>query len=355
MPDQSVTKVDTRVFDFDKAVEEAKRDYPKETKGVTFINTSAPDAYEQIVAFAEKNKLNNIQFNRMLGHLDNKTAIATEMNGEKFMLIPAAREAERGQFKDSQYKSAYFCFQHELGHFVVPGAHTEDKKKETIWREHAADFFAVTRGIQAGVFDKQDIVNQATSRQIESLTAYTDITHMSTMTLDAVAINPKNIDFLSLTKEQILKVAQEHATQFEFDSKTESSFTDVMKLGKVRGQRGFETLDQVEVAVNLRAQALCELCQSAPANSQAFYLSARLLEKIIENGGVDYGGHKIEIDTTGDKFRKAQEAIAVKAGDRDIGAKKALQTSSFMKEGPKEEKTMVSLVRNIVKPKTLKI
>lgn len=354
MTEQDATQ--PRVFDFNKAVEEAKRDYPKETKDIVFLDTSAPDFHDKLLEFAKLAKLNNIQLDSILERAGRQEAIATEMNGFQVMAIPSQREAAKGQFPDDQYKSAYFCFQHELGHFVVPQAHKMSSTKSTEWREHAADFFAITRGIQAGVFDKKDVVDQANSRAMATLLAFSDITHLTTMTLDAMAINPKNIDFLSLSKQEIKEVAAKHATVFELDTKPESQFSQLMNLGKERGQRTFTDDDQRAAIVGLRLLALVEMCQDAPSNSQAFYLSARILDKVIEQGGVKNGDLKIDIDTKTPEWQKVKDMIAEKVGDRDIGAKKALETSSFTKPRQEEEKApaLVSLVRRIA-PKPLKI
>jgi len=162
MAEQGVTEEkQARVFDFDEAVAQARRDFPKEMKNVVMLDSSAPDFYQKVMALAEEIGLNHNQTQNLFKHGEKGKAVATEMNGFQIALVPAGRDAKLGQFPDDQYKSSYFCFQHELGHFVVPKAHTSSSNKDENWREIAADFFAMTRGLQAGVFDKQDVVNQA--------------------------------------------------------------------------------------------------------------------------------------------------------------------------------------------------
>lgn len=345
MPDQKVTGQETQKFDFDQAVAEAKRDYPKETKDIVFINTSSPDFYQQLDAFRIEAKLSPQQFENLITRAQNKEAVATVMNGHKIVAVPADREASLGQFPDSQYKSSYFCFQHELGHFVVPKAHGKvEGAREEDWRENAADFFAVTRGIQAGVFDKKDIIDQATNRSMSALLSFGDINHITTMTLDAVAINPKSIDFLSLSKGDIKAVSMQHANAFEFNAKTHSQFSDMMSAGK----SVFDN-DDKEQAVKTRLNILHDICRDAPANSQSFYLAARILDKVMELGAVTNGKESVKIDTSGDEWKKTRDIIAEKTGDRDIGGKKALESSSFLKPEAKQQ-GFVSLVRNKIKP-----
>lgn len=345
MPDNNQTQ-QPKVFDFTKAVEEAKRDYPKRTADITFIDTSAPDFYQQLEEFAKKAGLNGRQIEHIISRAENHEAVASNYGGHKLMAIPVNRPPEKGQFPDNQYKSAYFCFQHELGHFVIPKAHgQDDNKREEDWRENAADFFAITRGIQAGVFDKKDIIDQATRRSMASLVAYADINHMTTMTLDSIVINPKNIDFVSLSKDDIVKVAASHASAFEFKGNALTRFSDM----KFAGKRAYDQQLDTASAVMIRLNVLHDICRDAPANSQEFYLAARIMDKIMEKGGVAFGNDKIEIDTTGADWKKTQEAIAAKTGDRDIGAKKASELSSFTR--PKDEnQSFVSLVRNKIKP-----
>lgn len=349
MPDQDVTTpTQQKVFNFDEAYAQAKKDYPKEMEKVILLDSTAPDFYEKVMEVAQQLRLGERQIERLFQNGQSGTAVASEMNGYQIALIPVNRDADKGQFPGDQYKSAYFCFQHELGHFVVPNAHTSSSNKTGNWREHAADFFAITRGIQEGIFDKQDVVDQATRRGMASLVALCDVDHISTMTLDAVAINPKNIDFLSLDKQQIKAVAQDHAAAFKHKDGTESKFEKMLKDTK-KGAQYFTDDDHQKAIVGLRVEKLVEMCKEAPANSQLFYLSARLLDKIIEQGGVESGSFKMEIDTRTPEWQKVKDMIAEKAGDRDIGAKKALGSSSFTRQEEKP-KGLVSLVRSKIKP-----
>lgn len=337
-----------RVFDFDEAVAQARRDYPEETKNVLFLDSSAPDFYQKATALAKEICLNQYQINSLFKNAEKGTAVATEMNGFQIALVPASRAAEKGQFPGDQYKSSYFCFQHELGHFVVPNAHTSSSNKDVNWREHAADFFAITRGIQAGVFDKKDVVDQATTRGMASLLALCDTEHLTSMSLDAIAINPKNIDFLSLSKQDIKKIAQQHAGAFEMDSKTESQFAEIFRSTE-KATRDLPDDEYQAVMVKLRLQALVELCEKAPANSQAFYLSARILDKLIDMGEAKTGTTKVGIDISTPGWQKVKEMIGKKAGDRDIGAKKSLESAGFTRQ-EEQPKGMVSLIRDKLTP-----
>lgn len=351
MPEQQATQTEPKVFNFDEAVAEAKKAFPKETEDIVFLNTSAPDFEEKFDAFVIEAKLSPNQAKSLYTRAHNQEAVASVYNGYKIMAIPADRE--EGQFPGDKYKSAYFCFQHELGHFVVPEAHAQTGSKTTNWREHAADFFAMTRGVQAGIFDEKDVVDQATSRGMMALLCYADITHLTTMSMDAMVINPKDADFLTLSNKEIKGIAKKHASAFSHDGDTESKFTKVRDINRdfYREVQDFESEEERSQTVHLRLKMLCDICKESPANSQAFYLSARILDKVIEQGGVKAGPLEVKVDTSTQEWQDIKSVIATKSGERDLGAKKALEESSFTKAKEKNDaKSPLARVRTAIKP-----
>ena len=351
MPEQQATQTEPKVFNFDDAVAEAKKSFPKETEDIVFINSSAPDFEEKLAVFAQEAGLSPNQHLSLLTKGQNQEAVASVYNGHKIITIPADRE--EGQFPGDKYKSAYFVFQHELGHFVVPGAHAETGNRDTNWREHAADFFAMTRGVQAGIFNEKDVVDQATNRSMMALLAYADITHLTTMSLDSMVINPKDADFLTLSNKEIKSIAKKHASAFSHDGDTESKFAKVRDINRDfrRKDQQFESMEELEHTVHLRLKMLCDICKESPSNSQAFYLSARILDRVIEQGGVKVRDFGIEVDTNTKEWQNMKSVIAAKSGERDIGAKNALEESSFTKAKEKNDaKTPIARVRTAIKP-----
>lgn len=351
MPDQQVSqflKREPKVFDFDQAVADARRDFPKQTANVTFMDTTAADFPEKLDEFAKKAKLNNTQYNHILKNAGSAIAVATQMNGHGLMLIPVAREGDRQSFPGDDFKSAYFCFQHELGHFVVPNAQGINSGKSEEYKEIAADTFAMMRGLKEGVFQKSDLLALADHRG-QAMLMTMDFSHMTAMALDAMAINPKNIDFLSLTKEDIVKVATRHARTFDTTSKAHSKFS------RMQNSNGY-TMEETEAGalavrhevIDAKLLNLQQIAMDAPANSQEFYIAARVLNNVLETGVIKLGSLEHKVDVNTDHWKQAKQALQDKAGDRDIGARKAQTTVSLTR--PEKPRNLVSKIADNFKP-----
>ncbi|MDI1226317.1 MAG: hypothetical protein PSY14_01345 [bacterium] len=349
MPDQQVSQFVTqepKVFDFEQAVADARRDFPKETKDITFIDTSAPDAFEKLTEWAKMAGLSPTQYNDMMDNAENMNALTKNANGYKLVAMPAKREGANESFSGDSYKSAYFCFQHELGHFVVPQAHASDTsavRKTTQWREHAADTFAMLRGLKDGVFQKKDLIDLSDKRG-HSMLLTEDVTHLTSMSLDALAINPKNTDFISLSKKEIIQISKAHAEEFQIEGKMNSRFVTLQMNGRRAYQAG-ATDDEV---VQGKMRELQEIAMSSPKDSQEFYVAARILNNVLETGVLKSGGIEQKVDVSTEEWKEAKKALMEKAGDRDIGAKKASQTVSLTR--PEKPKNFVSKIADSFKP-----
>ncbi len=348
MPDQQVsqflTKEEPKVFDFEKAVADARRDFPRETKYITFIDISAPDAEDKLLEWAKKSGMNQSQLDKMMTKAGNMEAVAKVVNGHTLLAMPSQRENSAAEsFPGNAYKSAYFCFQHELGHFVIPEGHAASSNKSTEYREHAADTFAMMRGLKDGVFQKTDLLHLSNRRGHEMLMTE-DITHLTSMSLDALIINPKNIDFLSLSKNEIVKIAQKHAAEFEMDGKTASRFLKMQFKGKYAYEDGANDKEVLEG----KMRDLQEIAMSSPKDSQDFYIAARILNNVLETGSIKVFGNEYKVDVTTDEWKEAKLALNEKAGDRDIGAQKASQTVSLTR--PEKPKNFVRKIADSFKP-----
>ncbi|HYD17214.1 MAG TPA: hypothetical protein VEF76_01890 [Patescibacteria group bacterium] len=330
-------------FDFAEAVAEARRDYPKETANITFFDLASPEVEKEIAAFAEKANLNGRQYDALLEKVENKRAVATEMNGFRIVAVASAGEGDMQSFPGDEYKSAYFAFQHELGHFVVKDAQGLSGRAED-YKEHAADTFAVIRGLQAGVLKKSDLLALSDKRGQEMLMSM-DFAHMTSMSLDAIAINPKNIDFLSLSKQDIAKVAQRHANTFESTGKTFSKFSALQNGNGCTIPDGSLRHD----VIDRKLDQLLDIAMSAPADSQEFYLAARVLNNVLETGKLRWAPFEHTVDVSTDHWREAHKALLAKAGDRDIGAKKAHKSVSLHRPG-EEPKNLVARIAEGIKP-----
>lgn len=346
MPDQQVSqflKQEPKLFDFEQAVADARRDFPKETQDITFIDTSAPDAQEKLLEWAKMAKMTPTQFEKMMENAEGMNAVAKNVNGFKLIAMPSQREGANESFPGDAFKSAYFCFQHELGHFVVPQGHASESNKSTEYREHAADTFAMMRGLKEGVFQKTDILDLS-NRRGHGMLLTEDVTHLTSMSLDALVINPKNIDFLSLSKDDIVKIAQQHAKTFEMDDKTNSRFVTM----QMNGRRAYQAGANDEEVMLGKLRDLQEIAMSSPRDSQEFYIAARILNNALETGVIKSGGMEQKIDVNTEEWQQAKKALMEKAGDRDIGAQKASQSVSLTR--PEKPKNLVSKIADSFKP-----
>lgn len=346
MPDQQVSQFlkQEKEFSFADAVAEAKRDFPKQTAGITFIDLAAEDAEKQVQDFAEKAKLTSFQYDSLMRKINSKAAVATEMNGFQILAMPSTREGDKQSFPGDDYKSAYFCFQHELGHFVVPNAQTATSRKSDEYKEHAADTFAMLRGLKEGVFQKSDLLKLADKRGQEMLMTM-DFHHFTSMSLDALAINPKNIDFLSLSKQEIVKISVQHAKTFETGS---DAYKKLSKFQYGNGATFTQDGELLHDVIDKKLHDLHDMAMKSPANSQAFYLAARVLNNVIETGSIKIGSVEHKVDVTADYWQEAKAALKEKAGNRDIGAKKAGETVSLTR--PEKPKTILGRIADSIKP-----
>lgn len=300
-------------FDFNKAVAEARRDYPRETKNTTFVDLDAPDAMEQMASWVEKLDEASIKVLYRTGTLmemnpDSDGFSISSLYGDKRIVATHSQHNPfLPFFAGEPDKQAAFVFFHELGHVVVPGADIP-----TNYSEQSADVFGVLRGISKGLFEKKDVKRLADERLVSYFKGL-DIQHLSTMALDAVVINPKHIDFVSLTPKQVARVATEHAEAFASHVDTEMKIVDAT-LNGWSAQHMFDNF--------------ADIALKSSGFTHEFYIAARMLKPLLDSRIPD----EVVAEMTGmppEKWGKVKEALARKTGKRDIGAVKAMETPGF--------------------------
>lgn len=325
-------------FDFDAAVAEAKRDFPAQTENVTFINGDDPEAREKLFKWAVSQKMRTLEWDRMLAPMmDNKLCCAVPgHNGGVVLLVhPSAPSMRFGEDHD---KSNYYSFDHELGHIVtrLGMGHGQDVA------EHSADSFAALRGLQRGTLTKQD-VKRAADLNDAGFLLYCGLSHLTSMTLDAIVINPKNIDYLGLSPQKTAALADQHAKAFELPNRTYNKFAPIDEIGKPKwNDDGLPLEERVEA----RLHALTEIAMNAPKSSMSFYLAARLIVNTVENNGVTYAGTYVPLDGQNTHWQSLKDAVLTRAGDRDIGARKALQDSALTRPKTPEDDTLLTRFSN---------
>lgn len=336
-----MTEKKTKPFDFDAAVAEARRDYPKETQDITFINGDDPDARQKLYDWAVSQKLRTLEWDRMLEPmLDNKLSCAQAGHNGGFVVLvhPSAPSMRFGEDHD---KANHYTFDHELGHIITKKGmgHGADIA------EHAADSFAALRGLQRGTLDKKDLQRAADMNDAGFL-IYCGLSHLTSMTLDAIAINPKNIDYVSLSPKETAALADKHAKTFQMKFWSYNKFAPIDEIGKPNfHDAGLPPEERVEA----RLHALTEIAMQAPTNSKTFYLAARIIVNAVEHNGVTYAGMHVPLDGNNPHWKSLKDAVLTRAGDRDIGARKAVQSPELTKPKTPADDTMLSRFTNRIK------
>jgi hypothetical protein len=321
-------------FDFDRAVAEARAEFPEETADTTFINGSDPDAAEQLYNWALKEGLRTIEwtFAAPYAHNERPLSMSGHKGGTVLMMFP---HKPTPTFANDPDKSNQLTFDHELGHMVSGKGMGNNLAAD--YTEHVADSFAVLRGLRRGTLQKSDIP-AITAQRDAGFLLYSGIDHLTSMSLDAIVINPKNIDYQALSPQQVIRLAEKHAAAFENKYKSYNQLDDVAKIGKpTRQDEGLCVEDRAE----LRLHALTTICMNSKPSSMVFYLAARVLTGAIKNGGMTYLDTEFKIDASNPHWQNVLQNVMQRAGDRDIGAQKAQQAPDLTR--PKEEGILAAI------------
>ena len=314
-------------FDFNKAVADARRDFPSATKQITFFDLDAPDVEAQMQKFydglspAAKKNVDAIRVDDpdFLTARDNPVAWRSQ-EGIGILAAYGTRthlsDVEKIAYNPTEAaKHLQYTFQHELGHLVVKNADRPGN-----YAEHAADAFAVLRGFQSSFLTRQDVKEISDGRSMLGW-LNCDVTHITSMSLDALIINPKQRDFMSLTPEETAKVAARHAEKFSTDYEPGSLVTIWNALPRW-GE------DDERRAAGL--EGLANVVLKTERSSLSFYVAARMLTtaKAKKEAG---DPNLAAMDFSGDKWDKVFARIDRAKKSRDIGAEKAVEKDGIVK------------------------
>lgn len=264
-------------FDFNKAVARARQDYPKAMENVTIVDLDAPDAQAQINAWlatitprVRKEFEETPEAMKKLSPDSFGFAVKDPLGPNKIVALHTTPQEHLDLLSYDRFKQQAYLFLHELGHLVVP-VHLEDTNQG----EHAADAFAFIEGIRQGILTKQDAVKVANSRVTNFMTTK-DLDHLTTASLDYVAVNPEKQNFMSLTPQEVAAVARAYAEVFSNSEK------DTINLSIIYAPEGGSkpSFDQMLARVG-------SLAMTAPADSATFYISARVMNMMFRASVID--------------------------------------------------------------------
>jgi hypothetical protein len=222
----------TLTFDFNKAVADARRDYPEETKNITFIDGSDSDPIKQFVAWINSTSPEFQQlilrdrglkstaetwaresFTTRRGMLtlrdpvSEKAAVIVDHKGSlvRYYLSPSV----------PLKRVANFFFNHEFGHALLEkGLVTSMNQFSTINEfvtfgfEINADAFAVLRSFQQGSLDMEDMKKFISRRNLEGPT------HRTAYFLNKLASEIKPENMPTRTPQEVKNLAAEKAQKY---------------------------------------------------------------------------------------------------------------------------------------------
>jgi len=330
----------TPKFDFDQAVAQARRDYPAETAQTTFINGDDPDAREQLYKWAVSQRKRTIEWDDMEAYLENKRPFSSDSREEGTVLMMHPSNPTKS-FPNDPDKSNYLTFDHELGHIVAPKGMGKGIPRDVT--EMVADSFAAIRGLQRGTLTKQDVQTMADQRDAGFL-LYSGLDHLTSMTLDAIVINPKNIDIHSLSPHDVAQIANRHANAFEHKRGSYNKFAPIEEFGKPTWH---DAALPAEERVEQRLHAVTEIAMTARPSSMSFYLAARMIINAVEHGGVTYNGETVELKGGKAHWQSVKEAVEKRAGNRDIGARKAVEKPELSQP---QDNSIKARISRFIKP-----
>ncbi len=283
-------------FDFAAAVDEARRDFPAETKKITFVDLSAPDADQQIYSWLNKIDPGFKQFTLCdkpaEGYIDfckTKDGFGTSdpVTGESILCVHPGKSGVDPVLGSgtNPKKEGQYCFDHELGHILCkdgmpdhrktfPYAEvTQEKAIEEVNRgERGADAFGYLRGLKRGSLDMADVVNAGKLRAMEVCRGL-DIVHGTSHVSDTIAGLEKKTDFKAYSARELLGMAEGIVAKTEVKADT--------------AHHSFANLNAQRMTAHDWLVELSDVCLRAPDKSLEFVASAKVLNEVFKTGQLE--------------------------------------------------------------------
>lgn len=297
-------------FVFQDAVAKAKRDYPAETRNITFIDGSAPDAREQVAAWVKKN-INTDYMKWVMPNnskesiIDNIAHSAMKQSffamkdpvSQKGLMFFDEKQAQENLPLDRDAK-LHYMFNHELGHLVMKDATASDlynTHKNTPYAflrgvvtqavlesENKADSFGALKSYAEGHLDADDLRTIAAGRA-QAMIANNMSSHLTAMSLDALSISADMGQFISLKPAEIKAIAAEHARLY---CPTPQDMVELHALSRTVADTIKAEQDPMPLVASWVMDTLTKKPDSAdePVNTQSRYIAARLGAKLLSSG-----------------------------------------------------------------------
>lgn len=297
-------------FIFQEAVEKAKRDYPAETRDITFIDGDAPGAREQVAVWVKKNintgymkwVMPNSSNANILDDIDHTLrkqpffAMKDPVSQKGLMFFNSIEAADN--LPIDRNAKLHYMFNHELGHLVMKQATASDlynTHKDTPYAllrgvvaqailesENKADTFGALKSYAEGHLDADDLRAIAAGRAV-AMIASNMSSHLTSMSLDALSISADMGQFMSLKPAEIKAIAAEHARLY---CPTPQDMVELRALS----HEVADTINAQKDPMPLVARWVMDTLTQKPAtddetaHTQSRYIAARIGAKLLSSG-----------------------------------------------------------------------
>jgi len=281
-------------FDFHKAVKQLVKDHPELRRNSLFIDAKeglwlepspvlarladdgALDEIEETVKTARRLKSSFAQA-VALGKKDVQTLV---FHPDRHPLYAQ----RRGLIDDTG------SFDHESGHILAP-------QTAGTLSENTADAYALLRRLQRFGVEEPDTSYCGWKRAYVFATSGVE-SHLTTFTADRIVCDAKTANFLSLTPAETKAIARDYAKLHTPDATRLAKLTEAFKplKGAMPEEKTFRRLARITL--------------QAPADSDTFYLGARILSGPMAPGGVVLDGKSIVLQ--GAAWEKTRQKLEKK-------------------------------------------
>lgn len=284
-------------FDFDRAVADARADFPETTKKIIFVDLASPQAPALLKQWlAAIDPASRGFFLATAGGEDSfiKAALRAkgfarrdDVSGCAVLAVHTEKnlvghlEAEKGK---------YFTFYHELGHLVVPGAAAGGGASvETINRaEHAADIFALLWGMRDGILNAADAGGLSLTRAMNAA-CFKDMSHLTTVAVDALMVHQRELRPEGLSVQEIVRLAGAYADKHSLSAAEIRQCRRQLEKRHALGALARKIFRREKSGLAACFERVARTCRRAPEGSLAFYVSSRIVDEMLKKRDLSAG------------------------------------------------------------------
>lgn len=183
-------------FDFNHEVVRIRRDFPAETKSITFVDLAAPGARKEIRRWLyppyDGRRLNKTGERLVQEFVKNRNCAKRLADGRAIVVIDS-----RASDQD-----CYFSLYHETGHMIVKDGAVGNISEKS--KEDRADTFALLYGIHNGTLSTQHAVRLSRNRLALALALDNAASHFTSEAVDCIA----SLDPAALSPAEIATTAE---------------------------------------------------------------------------------------------------------------------------------------------------